>query len=418
MGLNRAVLATGITAGRQETIASSQRARWTLGAMAGRSSSMERLFLQMRYLAGHLRLALIEGERGTGKALAAKTLHELGPCRGRAFVACSAVEFFRDGGSSAARLNAARGGTLYLSRVDELDHEQQGRLLHLSGWMQGKSVAGAGKPGPVTLESGARMQPEESFNGPRVLLVSSTRALRPLVLYGRFRNDLQQHLSGVHLLMPPLRDRRDDLPMLVELFLSRAAQTGESDVRGLAPDALPFLLGHKWPGNLAELEAVITRGAQRAKAADSRVLRRVDLAPAPALRMAPPALLPMPSIAAGAGRIVEAQPFSGIAVKLAAVETGADRKQDALDGVYAGESDDDYEDKTDLSQDPNLDRAILRHIQGVLSSVDGNKLRAARLLGISRSTLYRHLDAAAAPAGPLAAESGRESMPARAVTFH
>lgn len=412
MGLNRAVLATGITTGRQETIASSQRARWTLGAMAGRSSSMERLFLQMRYLAGHLRLALIEGERGTGKALAARTLHELGPCRGRAFVACSAVEFFGDSGSSAARLDAVRGGTLYLSGVDELNHEQQGRLLHLSGWMQGKGVAGAGRPGPVTLATGARTQPEESFSGPRVLLVSSTRALRPLVLYGKFRNDLQQHLSGIHLLLPPLRDRRDDIPMLVELFLSRAAETGESDVRGLAPDALPFLLGQKWPGNLAELEAVIARGALRAKAADSRVLRRVDLAPAPAIRMPAVAHLPMPFISAGGGRIVEAQPFSGVAMKLAGFEAGLNRKQDALDVLDSDDLNDD-EVKPDVAQDPNLDRAILRHIQGVLSSVDGNKLQAARLLGISRSTLYRHLDAAGATSQP-----ERESMPARAVTFH
>ena len=96
--------------------------RWMLGEMVGRSPAMERLFLQMRYLAGHLRCALIEGERGAGKTLTAKTLHRLGPARDREFVALSAGRFL-SGAAHVAELERASGGTLYLSRVDTLNHE-------------------------------------------------------------------------------------------------------------------------------------------------------------------------------------------------------------------------------------------------------------------------------------------------------
>jgi DNA-binding NtrC family response regulator len=105
---------------------------WTLGSIMGRSSVMQRLFSQMRSTARHLRIATVEGESGTGKALAARTLHDLGPASKAPFTPCLATQFFADGPSLAPPtplLKDARNGTLFLSHVEELSLDQQTRLI-------------------------------------------------------------------------------------------------------------------------------------------------------------------------------------------------------------------------------------------------------------------------------------------------
>jgi DNA-binding NtrC family response regulator len=301
--------------------------RWKLGAMVGRSPAMERLFLQMRYLANHLRVALIEGEAGTGKLLAARTLHTLATRRTDGFVPCSARSFFTDGESTRA-LEEARGGTLYLTRVDSLNVAEQARLLQLLEWLQHQHTRNGGA------------------QAPRQVLVSCEKPLRALVLQGTMRADLSYHLTSVRLLLPPLRDRRDDLPLLADHFIDQFSKRHGKPLRGLGPGVLPHLLAHGWPGNVRELETTISSAALLC---EGQWLRLIDL---------PPLSL--------------SNPQEGIALV-------------KREGAPPSAIDD--------ASDPNLDRAIVRHIKQVLASVNGNKLRAARLLGISRSTLYRLLEA-------------------------
>ena len=308
----------------QETPA---RARWMLGEMVGRSPSMERLFLQMRYLANHLRVALIEGESGTGKLLTAKTLHSLAIGRASQFVPCSASAFLRGQGNGT--LDEARGGTLYLTRVDSLGQEEQGKLLHLLEWHQHQHT---------------RTSAEQA---PRQILVSSEQPLRGLVLQGQIRADLSYHLTSVRLQLPPLRERREDISLLVDHFLQQFSQRHGKPLRGLGPGVLNHLMAHSWPGNVRELETTI---ASAALMCEGQWLRLIDLPLLSATPFEEPRMLSLGS-----------NPGGG--------------------------------DSADDADDPNLDRAILRHIRRVLASVGGNKLRAARLLGISRSTLYRLLDA-------------------------
>ena len=388
-------------------ISSGQRARWTLGSMAGRSATMERLFLQMRYLGKHLRLALIEGERGTGKLLTAETLHGLSLSRGGGFIACPAEQFLGEG-NPAARIEQAREGTLYLSQVDALNHEQQGRLLHLLAWVQQQHARhGLDRRGPGELA-------QQEFSGavPRAVLVSSVRALRPLVLYGKFRSDLYQQLSAVRLVLPPLRERREDIAMLAEVFVARRAAQYGRPLRGVAQDALPRLLGYSWPGNVGELEAVLSGAALRA---EGEWLRGSDVV-LPGLDR--PAIRPGTSTGASAGSsigsssgtstgtamLLAPRPAARPGVSWAAPADPAARlasrpgvaglaESGAPGSGLAGSRDRALDPELDPNLDPNLDRAILRHIRRVLTGADGNKLRAARLLGISRSTLYRMLDA-------------------------
>lgn len=293
---------------------------WTLGAMVGRSPVMQRLFSQMRTTSRHLRIATVEGESGAGKALAAQTLHDLGPVSAAPLVPCPAVQFFQHGPSLVPLMPVmrdARGGTLFLTHVEELSLEQQARLLALLQWLDHQHAR-------HTVDS-----------IPRQLFFSSNHPLRKLSASPAFRADLCHRLTAIRFAIPPLRDRRDDVALLADYFAQRFSATHGKPVRGLAPLTLPRLSSHLWPGNVRELQSVIHSAALER---EGQWIRPIDV----------PVLSPTPL----------SQTFVSVPAE----------------------------------DDPNLDRAILRHINVVLARVAGNKLRAARMLGISRSTLYRLLE--------------------------
>jgi DNA-binding NtrC family response regulator len=293
---------------------------WRLGSMIGRSPAMQRIFSQMRCTARHLRIATIEGESGTGKTLAAQTLYELGGASGGPFILFPATHFFQQGTALASLTALAadtREGTLFLSHVEELSLDQQARLIAFLQWMDHQQ---------------ARRTPEPT---PRQVLFSSRTPLRRLATSPHFRADLCHRLTAIRFIMPPLRERREDLPLLADSFARQFSSVHGKALNGIGPQALQRLAAHSWPGNVRELQSVINTAALDC---EGQWIRPIDL---PALL---PALDPPP--------VEGAQP----------------------------------------EDDPNLDRVILRHIHRVLISADGNKLRAAKLLGISRSTLYRLLD--------------------------
>ena len=334
------------------------RPRWMLGQMLGRSAAMERLFLRLRYLSRHLRIGVLEGEAGTGKRLAAETLHALS-ARGEGafrndgaagFFACSAATFFV---APAVPLAQAAGGVLYLSNIDELGVEQQRRALEFIGWFSAQARRRA--PGLHPSERLPRFGMEaEAPTPPRMLLAGSRRSLRTLVLQGQYSAALQQALYAVHLVLPPLRDRREDIALLAEAFLAEAQQEAGRQLSIEQAMILPSLLAHAWPGNVAALRSVLFAAVHAARGTSLGI---DDLA------------LPR-----GAGRAVVA-PGPVLVSPLRA------QPESELDA------------NLNTNFDANLDRVILRHIEQVLDRADGNKLRAARLLGISRSTLYRLLKA-------------------------
>lgn len=292
-------------------------AAWRLGAMAGRSLGMQHLFARMRHIAPHFRLATLEGEAGTGKLLAAQTLHRIGPAGGGPFVPCMAGEFLD---SAAGLWEEARGGLLWLSHIEDLTADQQRRMRDF-------------------LERAAHERIRYGANSsPLQIVAGSAQSLRRLAAAGSFRSDLASHLTAIRFALPPLRERRDDIPLLAALFLRRWIQEQGRLLRGFGPGTLARLGAYDWPGNVRELESVVTAAAVDCPA---QWIRPMDL---PRLEW----------------------PASG-------GQPGEVESADAID-------------------DPNLDRLILRHVTRVLARVSGNKVRAARLLGISRSTLYRLLE--------------------------
>jgi DNA-binding NtrC family response regulator len=212
----------------------------SLGGLRGRTPVMLRLMAVVRNVAQADASVLLVGEPGTGKEQIARALHETGPRARRPFVAlgCGAMPK-----AVLARelqgLGRARGGTLFLDDVGELPPDLQAMLL---GILEGRDP---------------RHAPDEPETPIDVRVVAATpRDLRADVNDGRFRLDLYHRIAVVMLRVPPLRDRADDVPLLVEHFL-REAGSPRTAAEVFAPDALETMRTYPWPGNVRELRNVV-----------------------------------------------------------------------------------------------------------------------------------------------------------------
>ena len=227
--------------------------------MIGRAPRMQDLFGMIRRLAPHVRLALITGETGTGKELVARALHSIGPRRDRRFIAvnCSAVndtvfesELFghvRGGILGAAEnkpglFELADGGTLFLDEIGGLPPTAQAKLLRVLE-MGEVSRVGALEPRRIDVH----------------VLAATNRDLRAEVGAGRFRGDLYYRLNVVEVKLPPLRDRREDIPYLTAAFVREIAERLQKPLRGLTPGGESLLNESAWEGNVRELRNVIER---------------------------------------------------------------------------------------------------------------------------------------------------------------
>jgi DNA-binding NtrC family response regulator len=225
--------------------------------IVGKSAAMQRVLSLIDRVKDSALNILLTGESGTGKDLVARTLHYQSVRKHAPFVAvnCAAIpeqllesELFGyvRGAFTDARHDKkglfveAHGGTLFLDEIEELSPLLQAKLLRV---IEDKEVR------PVGATKGVKVE---------VRIVAATnRDLSPTVAAGRFREDLFYRLNVVEIVLPPLRERPEDLPLLIQHFMTRSAQT--SSARRLSPEALRILLNHTWPGNVRELENVIER---------------------------------------------------------------------------------------------------------------------------------------------------------------
>lgn len=229
--------------------------RFGVAPFTGRSRAIVRVWEQVRHLASTHAAVLIEGEPGTGKSLAAQAIHQDSPRRNQPFVRidCGALDetnlerdlFGYEPAASAAgegaqrgRLELADGGTLFLDEVDELPSGVQVRLLRVLQNRTFERVAGQ-----TALKVDVR------------LIAATRRDLAEAVGEGRFREDLFDRLGVVHIVMPPLRDRREDIPLLVERFLIEASRG--RGARAVTRGVLDRLMAHPWPGNVRELRDTV-----------------------------------------------------------------------------------------------------------------------------------------------------------------
>ncbi len=232
-----------------------------LGPMTGRSTQMREIFGLIERIAPTDATVLIEGETGTGKDMIARTLHQLSRRRQGPFIVvdCGAVagtliesELFGHEkgsftGAIATRQGAfelASGGTVFLDELGELSLDLQPKLLRVIEQRELRRVGGS-KVLKVDLR----------------ILAATRKDLRSEVEKGKFREDLYFRLNVVPIVAPPLRDRRDDIPLLVDLFIRQLAgpESDGAGARALSEQTLAALMGHDWPGNVRELRNVIER---------------------------------------------------------------------------------------------------------------------------------------------------------------
>ncbi|MFO7652181.1 MAG: sigma 54-interacting transcriptional regulator [bacterium] len=201
---------------------------------------------------------LVRGESGTGKELIARALHDSGPCAGGPFVAinCAAVpeqlleaELFGVEKGAATGVTArkgkfelARGGTAFLDEIGDMSPGLQAKLLRV---LQEKQFERVGGSEPICVEA-------------RVI-AATNQQLAAAISDGRFRDDLYYRLNGAEIVLPPLRERRDDIPALVEHVIAAANREYGRNVAGIRPEALARLANHDWPGNVRELQHAVER---------------------------------------------------------------------------------------------------------------------------------------------------------------
>ncbi len=328
--------------------------------MVGRSPAMQEVFRLIARLASTTLPVLVTGESGTGKELVARALHDLGPRADRPFIAVNMAAIPRElieselfghergaftGATTAraGRFEQAQGGTLFLDEIGDMPLEAQTRLLRVL------------QSGEFTTVGGADARRAD------VRVVSATNKNLPaLVAAERFREDLYYRLNVVPIHLPPLRERREDIPELAQLFLERAPAQG-LPLRRLTAAAEQRLAQHDWPGNVRELENLMRRLA---------ALSRDELLGADAVEAA-----------LAATREAAPRPPAG-------GETLAQATDRQLAALFARHG-------SSLPPDGLWDRlmdeiepVVLAH---VLDATGGNQVRAARLLGVNRNTLRKKL---------------------------
>jgi len=233
--------------------------RFQAGGLVSHSPAMRPVFDLLPALAASSTTVLIQGETGTGKELLARAIHGMSQHAKKPFVAvnCGALpdtllesELFgyRKGAFTGAtqdkpgRFALAGSGTLFLDEIGEISPALQVRLLRV---LQ-----------EHTYEPLGATRPEKSHAR---ILVATNRDLAVMVQHGEFRKDLYYRINVIALELPPLRKRKDDIPLLVEHFVERFNRIQNKSVSGFTPGAYSLLMAHDWPGNVRELENVVER---------------------------------------------------------------------------------------------------------------------------------------------------------------
>lgn len=242
----------------------------------GTSSAMQEVFAMIKKVAIVNCNVLLQGESGTGKELVARSIHRLSPRKNRPFISFNCGGFTEElicnelfghekgayTGASITKIGlieSAAGGTLFLDEIGAMPISMQVKLLHV---IQEKQILRVGGNKPVHLDIR--------------LIAASNKDIKKATAEGSFREDLFYRLNVVTLRLPRLRERKDDIPMLISFFIEKYSRPFEKKIRGISPHALEILMHYNFPGNVRELENIIQRSVALA---ESDVIRINDLPP-------------------------------------------------------------------------------------------------------------------------------------------
>ncbi len=365
----------------------------------GESAPIQEVLVKIEQMAPVSSTVLIQGESGTGKELVAKAIHDLSPRRGQAFIAvnCAALpetllesELFghEKGAFTGAaerrlgRFELADGGTIFLDEIGEVPVSTQVKLLRV---LESRSFFRVGGSQPIKVD---------------VRVIAATnRDLKERVSLGDFRDDLYYRLNVLNIYLPPLRERREDIPLLVRRFIREFAAQHDRAFRGITPEAMQRLVSAPWPGNVRQLRNLIESMVVLAPGTE---IRASDIPPdileGPTVL---PARLPSPA------RDVPSQELEFILRSLVDLRRQIEELRRRLDEhpqrveiVDLG----DHGPVVDVlpEGDHGDDQVVYRPgmtmadvekaaIEAALRESRGNRRRAAEVLGIGERTLYRKI---------------------------
>ena len=243
-----------------DSLRSELKDRYQFKNIIGQSGVMQEVFRALEKVVNSSVTVLIQGESGTGKELIARALHYHNPARsGKPFVAvnCSALPeslleselfghekgaFTGATGKRIGKFEVAAGGSIFLDEIGLMTPATQAKMLRV---LQEKEFERVGGNEMVKVD---------------VRVISATnKDLEEAVRNGEFREDLYYRISVFPIKLPPLRDRREDIPLLAAHFIDKYARQENKELEGIAPDALELLMAYNWPGNVRELENAIER---------------------------------------------------------------------------------------------------------------------------------------------------------------
>ena len=307
---------------------------YSFGDIISRSPAMGRVLETLPTIAGSESTVLVTGESGTGKELVARAIHQLSERSSGPFVAVNAAgipdtlleaELFgyeRGAFTGAVRAKPGRfaraaGGTLFLDEIGDLPLALQAKLLRVLQEWTYEPLGGV-----KTLNTDAR------------ILAATNRDLQDMVVEGSFREDLYYRFNVFEIRLPPLRERMEDVPLLVEHFLGELSAAQDKDVAGTSPEALSLLMAHDYPGNVRELKNIVEHGFVLCQ-----------------------------------GRLVKPEHLPRWLAGKASASSGQD----------------------DLVESGTLEAIERHYLMAALRQNDYNRLATARQLGIHKSTLFRKI---------------------------
>ena len=320
-------------------------------SVVGRDPAMIDIYKMIGVLAKNRATVMIRGETGTGKEMVARAIHENSAHATDPFIAvnCTALTdtlleselFGHQKGSFTGAVNSRKGyfelagsGTIFLDEIGDTSPDFQTKLLRVLQERKFYPVGG------------------EQYRTTEARVIAATHQnIEDLVEDGKFREDLYFRLKVVEVRVPPLRDRKEDIPLLAEALLGRIRKETNQPVRHISPDAMEMLQAYAWPGNVRELENALTRAAILARGA-----------------------------AIGPEHLTLGVDYAGRGTRSAPVEHAASSTNGSSAHGEVSEAELD------------LEHVIHQHVRRVLDRTAGNKSETARILGISRSRLQRYVD--------------------------
>ena len=369
----------------------------------GESAAIQELLVKIEQMAPVSSTVLVQGESGSGKELVAKAIHDLSPRRGKPFIAvnCAALpesllesELFghEKGAFTGAaerrlgRFELADTGTIFLDEIGEIPASVQVKLLRV---LETRTFFRVGGVQPIKVD---------------VRVVAATnKSLRDSVGLGEFRDDLYYRLNVLTIYLPPLRERREDIPLLVRRFVRELAQTHDRPFRGITPEAMQRLVEAPWPGNVRQLRNLIE---SMVVLAPGREIRASDIPPD--VLEGAGRLLPVRIGATGGTHPSQELEFilrniMDLRIQLEEVRRRLDERPQRVQVIELGESHpvadvlpaNEVEERGSVVYRPGMRMADVEKeaISAALTQHRGNRRKAAEMLGIGERTLYRKIKA-------------------------